>query len=197
MEDNGFAKWYNESSKKERELYRLMCQFELEYFEDLTLKIFEKSKDFETTHDDGTVEYVDMPPISLDAEYKIRVEMASNKETANAQCDTKNRVITLFNGRYEKSKNITLLHEMIHAYEYKLRELMTWRDFVLIYLYKKMSKKIGMTKLRSILSTESHPWFFINTAHNLLFVLKCIELDIRLKKKLGSVLAYGRDEWYK
>ena len=183
-------------SKQELKSKLLLAKFQDEYFEDLTLNKFAKSKITAITFDDGSKVYDDLPYISIVRKYKIEVVAPLKNESAVALCDTENKIIKLYCGRYEKDKKITLLHEMIHAYDSELAKYPTWRDFVLIYLYNKLSNKLGRKRIDSILTLESHPEFYVNIAHNLLFVLKSLDLDLLLNKKLGSVFSYGRVKYF-
>lgn len=174
----------------------LLAELESKYFKDLTLKQFDESEISAVTLDDGSQAFSDLPKVSILGKYRIDIAKPPKSEPAVAICDWDKKVITLFRGRYEKHKEITLLHEMVHAYDHELVRYQTWRDYLLIYLYNKISDKLGKKRMHSILTLESHPGFCENMAHNLLFVLKSLDLDLMLKKKLGTVFAYGRAKYF-
>ena len=182
----------------ERYLFELMIDFEDEYFEDLSLKMYEKTPIGKVQNIDGTYDYYGSYELNPYADImKIRIEEPNENNDYAAQCDSLNKTITFFRGRYEKSKKLTLLHEMIHSYDYTLinnpRKL---RDLVLLNLYNKILKFISKKNLFEILWNENHQVFQIGLGHNTLFVLKSLDLDIRLNKKLGTILSYGRKAWY-
>ncbi|MDP3697452.1 MAG: hypothetical protein Q8R55_05540 [Candidatus Taylorbacteria bacterium] len=184
-------------TKQKLESRLLLAELEGEYFEDLTLAKFDKSNISAIVLEDGTKVYDNLPYIGIVKKYTIEVTTPPKDNGSIALCDIENKVIKLFRGRYEKSEKITLLHEMIHAYDHELMKYPTWRDYVLIYLYNKISRKLGRKRMRSILTLESHPEFLVNQNHNLLFVLKSLDLDLILRRKLGSVFAYGREKYFK
>lgn len=183
-------------SKQEAKDKLLLAKLQEKYFDDLTLEKFAKSRITAVDLEDVGRVYSDLPYISIVRKYSIRVTNPAKGETAIGACDYENKVIKLYRGRYERSKTIIILHEMVHAYDSELSKYPTWRDFVLIYLYRKLSNLFGRKKINRIVFLESHPDFFVNTGHNILFVLKCLELDLRLKKKLGTVFAYGRSKHF-
>jgi hypothetical protein len=84
---------------------------------------------------------------------------------------------------------------MIHHYDHELVES-GLRDFVLINLYDKLLRFISKKNLFEILCYETHQVFRIGASHSILFILKSLDLDIRLNKKLGTVMAYGKKKWY-
>jgi len=178
----------------EQKLFEMMCDYEEKYFEDLSLKMYEKSPVGIAQHLDGDIEYLDLNPSPHIV--KIRIIKPYKDEKALAKYTKEDRVISFFKGKYEKEKKITLLHEMIHHYDSELF-LNGMRDFVLIDLYNKILKLISKKNIFRILWTENNPLARINFSHNTLFVLKSLDLDIRLNKKLGTILAYGRKAWYR
>jgi transcriptional regulator with XRE-family HTH domain len=194
------SEWRAQASEDERELDSLMLDFEEEYFEDLTFEKFQKSDLTKVTLDSGECFYSEIPELysslSLIPGYTIKVEEPSvdEEEKAVASCDMIKNSITFYKGRYEEYKEETLLHEMIHAYDEKLSRLIMVREFLLLDIYEHLCKRIGKKKLRECIYCEIHPDVMINHGHNLLFLLKSFDLDIRRGIKLGSVFAYGREE---
>jgi len=184
-------------TKQNLESRLLLAELEGKYFDDLTLAKFAKSPITAVEVEDEGKLYSALPYISIVKKYSIQIKTPGKKNgTFIAECDYDNKVIRLFRGRYEKSKIITLLHEMIHAYDNELKKYTTWRDYLLLYLYRRLTVKVGKKKIHKMISMEAHPDFYVGQGHNILFVLKCLELDLRLKKKLGSVFAYGRPKYF-
>ena len=90
--------------------------------------------------------------------------------------------------------DISILHIMIHMYEFSLRELpLFFHDAILWALYNNLRKKI--IGLEDLLTEHSH---LINGpkynsyagSHDMLFLLKSLDIDIRLGKPLGTVYGY-------
>ena len=79
-----------------------------------------------------------------------------------------------------------IAHEMIHLHEAVLDGLPTYyHDAVLYCLYKDLRSKIPDLDDRM----EAH-----GGRHDILFLLKSFELDLRMGYKLGTVFGYGMDE---
>ena len=88
---------------------------------------------------------------------------------------------------------------MIHAFEAELRwiegKFGRIREILLILLYKDFVKRLGQKKVDSLLQTTSESIFW-EWGHSLLFSLKSLDIDIRLKLPFGSVFAYGKKDWF-
>ena len=87
-----------------------------------------------------------------------------------------------------------LLHEMIHLYEDVLDDFpMYYRDIVLWQLYKSMAAKIDDLDRRIAAFTRLDHQQEIDAVggcHDILFLLKSYDLDLRKKYPLGKVLGY-------
>jgi hypothetical protein len=92
-------------------------------------------------------------------------------------------------------KDDVLLHEMIHLYEDYLQTLpFYYRDMLFWALYRDLHKKIE--KLDEII--DSHSLLLVQQdidnrggTHGILFLLKSLDLDIKMKSPLGTVFGYG------
>lgn len=88
-----------------------------------------------------------------------------------------------------------LLHEMIHVYENVLDDFPTfYRDILLWQLYKRMSRKISDLDQRIQAFTHlsnQQKLDAIGGCHDVLFLLKSFDLDIKMHYPLGSVLGYA------
>lgn len=88
-----------------------------------------------------------------------------------------------------------ILHELIHLHEFVIDLLPTFfRDAILFCLYKNLSKKICDLDDR----IEAHGHILNSSAiaaiggtHDILFLLKSFDLDLRQGYKLGTVFGYG------
>ena len=105
-------------------------------------------------------------------------------------CDPK--VNTIWIDAENLHNDITLLHEMIHAYDSVLyKTFSAHRDYVVLKLYEKL--RITIPDLLQLITIDLHTG---NITHSLLFMLKSLDLDLRLDKPLGTVYSYGRERLY-
>ncbi|MCD8366543.1 MAG: hypothetical protein LUC48_00735 [Clostridiales bacterium] len=89
----------------------------------------------------------------------------------------------------------TILHEMIHLHEFVLNELpMFYHDAYFYCLYKSLKNKIADLDVR----IEDHGHWLNQEQlrmhggeHDILFLLKSFDLDLRKGYKLGTVFGYG------
>jgi hypothetical protein len=187
------------ATKEEEKFYGLLVDFEDKYFEDLTLIKFQCSEITKVVHEDGEIEYADIDECKVSiAECLFRIVKSNPKDSVAAAYNRNEDTIIFYKGRFEREKKTTLLHEMIHAYDhYLIKHHNLWRDYLVLYLYNKILKKIGKRQLQTMIDQECNPLFMVNTAHGILFLLKSLDLDIRLNKKFGTIFAYGRKEHFK
>jgi len=111
----------------------------------------------------------------------------------DGHCITKKRTIEIKAGLDGDTLKGTLLHEMIHAYEGMLAPC--FRDWLMLDLYARMARKIGVRPLRCYLDLNTHT-LLVRPWHGGLFLLKSLELDERLGWKRGTVFGYGREEHF-
>ena len=95
----------------------------------------------------------------------------------------------------------TILHELIHLHEFVINDLpMYFHDMVYWALYKDLKKKIA--ELDDIITGHAHlltgsTIYSAGGLHDILFLLKSFDLDIRMGYPLGTVFAYGREDEFK
>ena len=186
------------ATQDEEALYDLMFEFEEKYFEDLTLTKFEHSKITKVEHEGGEIEYanIDVFKVTI-AECLIKIMDPDTKESVAAEYEVNEDAMIFYKGNYERGKKETLLHEMIHAYDhYLIKYNNLWRDYLVLFLYNKILKTVGKRRLQKMMDTECNTLFMASTAHGIFFLLKSLDLDIRLNKKLGTIFGYGRKERY-
>jgi len=186
----------NYETADEFRLYNQALAFENTYFQDMTLKKFEGNlsqefcvntetgEGFETS--DGRLEQMTW---SLQIENWTFCVVADGSfgEEVEGRCNFETKTISIVEN--QKTSESTLLHEMIHAYEFVLREeaFLDYKDIVLIDLYSRLYKKIP--GLKKHLQENMHVG---NRVHSSLFMLKSIDLDMRMRYELGTVYAYGK-----
>lgn len=94
-----------------------------------------------------------------------------------------------------------LLHEMIHFYESVVNEQpLYFHDALLWSLYSNLKGKIP--ELDTIISNNAHIMIESNLfseggLHDVLFLLKSFNLDIKMEYPLGTVFGYGREDRFK
>jgi len=193
----GHFSWFESSTPEEERVLNKIYEFEEKYFSDLTLKdhktdlseyrdnvIGEK----ETTYRDMIVsENVSF----IDNNWRVILMNTFMYVQGNyGFCDGKKRLIFIAEDLIDCDSN--LLHEMIHGYEFMLEPYQCYHQFVLIKLYQKLSLQIP--NLNKIIKWDMHPK---NTVyHSPLFLLKSLDLDIRLKQPFGTVYSYNREYYF-
>ncbi|MCL4419554.1 hypothetical protein M1146_05660 [Patescibacteria group bacterium] len=90
--------------------------------------------------------------------------------------------------RPEYNNDLTLLHEIIHAFEFMLSGVRL-DNFVTVRLFVELSYKIP--NLSELINRDSH---LDNKEHTTLFLLKSLKLDLELNLKSGTIYAYGRED---
>jgi len=80
--------------------------------------------------------------------------------------------------------NLTLLHELIHAFEFMMPD--THKQYVTLRLFQKLEPLIPglLDKIETDLHTQS-------SEHTLLFWLKSLDLDLRLNKSPGAIYSHN------
>jgi hypothetical protein len=133
--------------------------------------------------------------------YKIR--FGRLKGEIEGICNPKKRVIIIDRNKMRGNDHLTetIVHEMIHAYIAKLQPY--GYDYPLfLYLHGLLSKKLGAKKFKRVFTAFTHVHQVQDAcgnelAHSPLFWLKSVELDLRLRRPLGTVAAYGKEELMK
>lgn len=187
-----YKKWWNNITKEEEKLRFSMINYEDRYFKDMTLAKFEKKltgvieeKSKKRMYSDLSMAFESLVPMSY---WILRVNNRLEKKY-DGKCIPKTKTIIVRKSISQNDKKITLLHEMIHAYESMLPII--YREYLLIYFYKLLNKKIK--NIDDIISLECHIDLHV---HSLLFCFKSIDLDLRLKQKFGTIYSYGREETF-
>lgn len=95
----------------------------------------------------------------------------------------------------------TLLHEMIHLHEMVINDL-PWHYHDILYwaLYQDLCTKIDglddAIKIFAHLPAESKLYSY-GGEHDILFLLKSLDLDMRMEYEFGKVLGYGYTDKFK
>ena len=97
----------------------------------------------------------------------------------------------------EEEENIALLHSLIHYYEDKLNNVSYhYHDILVIALYRSLSRKvedldnliIEYGRIQNIEHMDSD----IHDEHDILFLLKSFDLDIKMDLEIGTIYNNGQ-----
>ncbi len=196
-EDDALKEWLSSAKEDERRLHMRACELEEEFFGDLTLKDYEqKLASFDVEMDGEWVSVTEdlLVPGSLDIGswcFGVVPDL-----DAEGQCNSTLKCIEISERR--NKDDVVLLHEMIHAYEYMLAEnTEIHKQYLVIDLYEKIFDRIP--RLKEIIMFDAHTIMAEKSGrvHGPLFLLKSLDLDLKLDKPLGSVYGYGRESRFK
>lgn len=187
--DTDHIKWWGSHSEEEDELESKVIDFE-EYFTDMSLKDYTKELTTFESKDGITMEEDLSEVFELDFA-KWRFKIVEDLGPAGAECKGLEKIIWVT--RKEKKDRITILHEMIHGYEYMLLEAgEPFQQYVTLRLLEKLFPKIP-----DLMEKIKFDFHLLRRVHSPLFMLKSLDLDLRLKKPLGTIYSYGREGLYK
>ena len=187
--NDDFMRWvFSQRSADEKRLITRSFEYEEKYFKDLSLEEFDKELTaYEVMKKGKRVRVCN--GFSQDFELgmdKWRFLIVDDLGSAGAECNELEKIITIT--RKHKGSKTILLHEMIHAFEAMLaEECKTYKQFLILKLYQRLKPKIS--NLMKLIYINCHRESLI---HSVFFMLKSLDLDLRLKKPLGTVYLYGR-----
>lgn len=196
--------WYDLQPETVQNLIDRVFTFGEEYFQDMLFKPESPTAKFtacQVKHGDGewTASNIDLPEELEYFDYEcFQYKIEELGEGFNGQYDHKNQTLTIAPGSVDNDSII--LHEMIHLHESVLNELpLFYHDTVLFCLYRDLSTQIEDLDQK----IEEHTHLFneqdlyeTGGLHDLLFLLKSFDLDLKLGYDLGTVFGYGLSEQY-
>lgn len=195
--------WYwgeDTATDEEKRLFDRICEFG-EYFEDMVFE--EGTKSYELIKCKaklpGSDEWVDdtvpLPDELTCFSYTFfHYSIQPLKKGYYGVFNTRSQTLTVSS----EPTDSTILHEMIHMHEFVINELpMFYHDTLYWALYRDLKDKIP--NLDDIISDHAHlligkSLYFTGGLHDVLFLLKSFDLDIKMKCPLGTVFSYDRDE---
>lgn len=142
----------------------------------------------------------DLPPELCDFTYDWFDYHISDLEGTFAGCFNPGDQSLTIDTKYVDNESV-ILHEMIHLHEYVLNELpMFYHDSYFWCLYTDLRDKIP--DLDERIRDYGHVHKERNLAelggvHDLTFLLKSFDIDLRMGYKLGTVFGYGYDDGQK
>ena len=189
-----YRDWMCNKSPEEQALHLQAIDYQDRYFKDLTLreKRIRKRLASHKVEIDGewVDEESDLEICLTGARWIFRYRRF--RDDTLGLCEYRKRTISIKRGLEGDDLKSVLLHEMIHAYEDTLYP--TFRDWLLIDLHERMTKKLGNRTVLRCMDTSNHAVLH-EAHHGPFFLLKSLELDERMGWKRGSVFGYRRGEW--
>ena len=178
--------YYTSASKEDIHVFEKVQQFS-SFFKDM---LFEGSE--------NELEELAVPEELAYMDYTWFTYRVMELENSGGYYDHKNQVLAVANTIDEKDYNPIILHEMIHLHEDIINEFpLFYHDVLFWNLYSKLKKKIE--NIDSIIKDntflyESLDRYNTGGLHDLLFLLKSFDLDLRMGYELGTVYGYGKRE---
>lgn len=192
--------WIMSRSAADEKLAQIILSYE-DYFDEMnfqpgsiidsfiTYKILGSNGSWQTTYDDFYM-------MSLDGNYRFYV--ANLEDEIAGQTNGIDRTIEI-SPEYLDDKAV-ILHEMIHAHENLINnEWLFYHDIILLCLYNDLKGKITDLDAKILEHTHVIRGDSISMeggSHDILFLLKGLDLDLRCGFELGTVCGYGRKELF-
>lgn len=201
-----YMSWYNfEATDADRKLVDRVYESEV-YFKDMMfalgtpagdlIKVQAKSPD----DDDWSEEYMDLPDELICTPYdRFKFIVAQPDIECGGYFDE--QALELCIVPENQNDDASILHEMIHLHEFVVNQHpMFYHDTLLWSLYFDLKNKIP--ELDTIINEHAHilnesTLYASSGLHDILFLLKSFDLDIKKGYPLGTVFAYGRADDFK
>lgn len=201
-----YMEWYNfEATEEDQALVDRVYAFE-PYFKDMMfasgtpvgelIKVNTKSPNEE----EWLEEELDLPDELTCAPYtRFKFVVAQTDAECDGYFDKQAGVFCV--SPESRNEDATILHEMIHLHEFVVnQQFMFYHDTLLWSLYSDLKNKIP--ELDTIINEHAH---ILNEntlqisggLHDILFLLKSFDLDIKKGYSLGTVFGYGRVDDFK
>lgn len=187
-----YYEWWSNRPPEVLRMCEKIIKYEM-YFTDMSLNENGLLKDYIAN---PLWDYIEPPEELLlhnpSSYFKIYV---GNLKDCNGCVNVKDRILAIDNDSADKRE--VILHEMIHAHEILLEEKNTLlRDVLLFELYKKL--KPIFSNLDEIIRKHANFFRYNQTigtggTHDILFLLKSLELDTILNVRPGTVFGYDAD----
>ena len=203
MDERPFIKWAETASPESRILYETVLKFS-DLFEDMTFSYgtptyeFIKCQSKSSGSDEWVDDAVQLPDSIKCFSYTYFTYHMADLNGYGGKFDMQDRSLTVDLSNY--GNDPVLLHEMIHLHEFVINDLpMIYHDAVFYCLYKDLASKIPNLNKR----IEAHGHILnssqiarLGGVHDILFLLKGFDLDLKMGYKLGTIFGYGMvDEW--
>lgn len=184
--DEEFMIWYNSLASEDE------------------IQLTEKANKFEELFKDFQFSELEPRPMELDtliqAPLVVKVRRLRNK----AGCVRRTRKAINIDYKHKDMDDV-LLHEMIHIYVDIIEQFPEYNylyEYLLLYLYRKLSKVEELQPIIDGLLAYGDPWHLHTIQnqggkHNILFILKSLDIDIAQGYKLGTTMGYDFQDFFK
>lgn len=202
MDDSWHKEWLQSNpSDEEIKLFNRLCDLS-DYFSDMlfeegssTYELIKcQSKSEDGSWQDDTIDLPDELTCFSYTFFKRKVESLRNNY--DGYFDSKEQLLCISK---ECLDDDVILHEMIHLHEFVINGLpLFYHDTLLWALYTDLRKEID--NLDRIISSHAHILSGQKTynkggLHDILFLLKSLDLDIKMGYSLGTVFRYDLKEF--
>lgn len=199
-----YDEWEKTATEQEIKLSEVVFNYEKEYFDDMTLfepnSIIANFMLYQDQDKEGKL-FDTCVGIPLELEslfcnsYRFYVRDIDTPDRLG-EINTQERTITI--SPESVDDKVVILHEMIHAYINILNDLpMFYRDILFMCLFsylKTIVPNFDDCIIRHSHLYEAKSLMKEGGVHDMLFLFKSLDLDLRCGYKLGTVFGYGRDE---
>ena len=201
------SQWYHhEGTPAEKWVSDLASKYEGYYFRDMTLKdkrirkrlggqewelIRPGARGRET---DREYEYRESDLTAAEITINVWVFNWRRLRRCHGRCKPDDCIIEVRSGLKDDELKVVLLHEMIHAYQAMLSP--AYHEWLVLDIHSRLRRHIGERRLRRYIDFNTHTDNAV-PFHGVLFALKSLDLDWRLRWKYGTVFNYGRKELFR
>lgn len=192
--------WFQQASEQDKFLANRVMELG-EFFDDMQFKAGSSTQDFVMCKMkiSNAPDWIDSPvrlPDELEyfdyCYFWYSVTEYDNPDTIG-RFDREKKELSISQSHIEN--NTVILHEMIHLHEYVISVLpLFYHDAILISLYNDLLKAIPDLPQRimehgHILNEQD--LYELGGLHDILFLLKSFDLDLKMGYRLGTVFGYG------
>ena len=179
--DTTYSEWYKIASRKQKSLLKKIYSLESELFGDLL---------FEEPLEEDLLDPDNPPLMSLDDDLPldgIRISFEPDFEHEGVYWQRLHHIVM----KSEKPFD-AVIHEVLHAYDVYYEQRRPLHDFWTIRLYSRLLKKISNLDQICIIFVNVGVGFGteMGNTHSMLFLLKSLDIDLRLDIPLGTTFGY-------
>lgn len=185
VKDANYSEWYKSASRKQKALLKKIYKMEIELFGDLL---------FEEPLEEDLLDPDNAPLMSLDDEGgfpldEIRISFEPNFEFEGNYWDNLHHIVV----KSEKPFD-AVIHEVLHAYEAYYEKRKPLHGFWTIRLYSRLLPKVSHLDEICTAFVINGTFGFatdMGATHSMFFLLKSLDIDLRLDIPLGTTFGYG------
>lgn len=201
MDERRFQEWYQTATQDEKNLLERVEEFAI-HFDDMIFFNGTSTHDFIACKsklmgsDEWTDDEITLPEELEYFSYSYFTYHIANFDDFNGCFNRED--LSLSVDMASANTDRVILHEMIHLHEFVINDLpMFFHDAVLFCLYKNLKSKV--IDLDERIETHGHilnseQIAAVGGVHDILFLLKSFDLDLKMGYQLGTVFGYGMTE---